>query len=119
MGNRDISEALDVSYQTVLKYIGPQPSRGGVVARKVPVEIPEPAPEDREPAVLALSNVVRYFVGAAAEYSIDVKGREVRLMAHGDGGMATVPFDKWADFAREVAAIGRHLAQERVPPEAW
>lgn len=122
MTNADIARNLGVTHHTIIRHIGPQPGRNwGDYQRRMRFEqkkIPEPAPEAPE-AVLCVINRCTYLSGKVAEYCVDAGAKAVKFKPLAADGMVEISFDDWATFAREVAAIGRNLAAQRVPVEAW
>ena len=122
MTNADIAQALGTTAVTVRRYIGPQPGRnwGGVSgAAARPAEAAEAPEAEASPACLAVTNSVVYLQGVAAEYAVDAGKRRVNFMLPGMETFACVDFDKWPDFAREVAAVARKLDGQNVPVEMW
>ena len=121
MTNQDIANSLNVSYQTIYKYLGPQPSRGGRVASTLPMEIAkpkEPEPESEKPAVLLVVNRVLNLAGKKASYTIDAHKKLVEI-EFDNGGRGEIPYGDWEIFADEVDAIRRNLKGQTVPPEMW
>lgn len=122
MTNADIAEALGTTPVTVRRYIGPQPGRnwGGYRSRAArPAEADRLVEAEAPPACLAVTNSVVYLQGVAAEYAVDAGKRRVNFMLPGMETFACVDFDKWPDFAREVAAVARKLDGQSVPVEMW
>lgn len=122
MTNADIAEALGCTAVTVRRYIGPQPGRnwGGYRSRAArPAEAAEAPKAEASPACLAVTNSVVYLQGVAAEYAVDAGKRRVNFMLPGMETFACLDFDKWPDFAREVAAVARKLDGQSVPVEMW
>ena len=124
MTNADIANCLGVNPATIIRHIGPQPGKNWEGykrrmampgPRTVRAEPEEPAPE----AVLAVTNRCTYLSGKVAEYCVDAGAKAVKFKPLTADGMVEVSFDDWAAFAREVEAIGRNLAAQRVPVEAW
>lgn len=66
-----------------------------------------------------MTNSVVYLQGVAAEYAVDAGKRRVNFMLPGMETFAQLDFDKWSDFAREVAAVARKLDGQSVPVEMW
>lgn len=118
MTNQDIANTLDVSYPTVYRYLGKQPSRGGMVSQYIPIDSKrETPPEEEHEAVLPVVNRVTYLKGAFGQYSVDAQARTVTLIVK--GAMVEVEFDQWEAFASEIAAIGRNLNKQTVGVEMW
>lgn len=122
MTNMDIARALDVSYPTVHRHLGAQPGRGGRVASTIAAprfeEVrTEPRKEPVYKGVLPVVNRVTYLTGTTAEYVVDAKKAVVTFAI--DDMIAEIPFDRWSEFAEEVAAIQRNLVRQTMTPEIW
>ena len=124
MTNADIARSLGVTPATIIRHIGPQPGRNWE-GYKYRMGIPEPKTTEASPAeheleaVLCVINRCTYLSGKVAEYCVDAGAKAVKFKPLAADGMVEISFDDWATFAREVAAIGRNLAAQRVPVEAW
>lgn len=119
MTNMDIARALDVSYPTVHRHLGAQPSRGGRVASTINVtpRFEEVRTEPVYNGVLPVVNRVTYLTGTIAEYVVDAKKAAVTFAI--DDMIAEIPFDKWTEFVAEVNAIQRNLNRQTMTPEIW
>ena len=119
MTNTDIAQALGCSYQTVHKYIGAQPSRGGLYARSIhPVSKNEEQEPEYEP-VLPVVNSVTYLSGEACEYEVDSRSKRVNIKGKGGEGAIAIGFDSIELFADEIAAICRNLKEQIIVTEMW
>lgn len=120
MSNHEIAKALDVSYQTVLRMIGKQPSslrKPAVRGFAMPVNA-SPVPEKEEPeACLAVLGRSVSLKGDAGEYSLDC-GADV-LVIKLDGGILYVPFRKIEGLINELAAIQRNIPRVKTGNEMW
>lgn len=88
MSNRDIASALDITYQTVLKYIGKQPPTS-VMQRQPAAVLPVSGEEtlnvvpdqevhpDQQSSALRVVSAVYTLKGAAALYTFDTSEDEV------------------------------------------
>ena len=123
MSNREIADALGCGYSTLVKYIGPQPGRGGRVsatiqsAPVVPITRKHEEPVEVTEGVLPVVNRTISLRGEYGEYEVNTKAMTVTC-AVGDS-VVEIPFDKWETFAKEVAAINRNLARASLSPEIW
>lgn len=127
MTNTDIANALDISYASVYRLIGKQPSslRASNHTADLPPSIPATAPASNETpvpepeAALIVEDRVLRLAGLFASYRVRVKDKEVDIYIDGEGVAMTVKFDELTAFASEIAAIDRHTASLRVGCEAW
>ncbi len=118
MTNDDIANALGVSYPTVYRAIGKQPSRGGWVARSIHVKTQRvEAQTEEHDAVLPVVNRVTSLAGKWATYSVDAGEKTVKIEC-GDWQIG-IPFGEWQTFCAEVEAIGRNLGRQIVGAEMW
>lgn len=120
MTNMDIAKSLGVSYPTVYRHIGAQPSRGGKMAAFVPEPTPpRAAPADDAPAALVVTGRVVNLMGEAAEYRFDAGARSVTVRPAGAESEITVPFDALPLMIAELQAIARQLDRQALTAEMW
>lgn len=127
MTNREIADALDVSYKAVLAAIGKQPKE----LRKKPEfhtpVLPPPtyasepasrAEEEIASASLVVANKYIELAGLFGNYSIPIHDRVVNINTSDHGSMQ-VPFDKLDDFILELQAIQRKVPSLVLSTEMW
>lgn len=120
MSNQEIAKALDVSYQTVLRVIGQQPSslRKPAVRNFAALMNAAPIQEKEEPeACLAVLNRNVSLMGDFAEYSLDCSD-DILTVKVGEGTVS-VPFQKIGLLMNELAAIQRNIPRVKVGNEMW
>lgn len=111
MTNQDIANALDVSYQTVLKYIGQQPS--GLRRRYIGIDTQRN--EEYQPCLEVTRRVVD-LKGKAATYS--VRCDEITIQTN-CGDSVLIAKDQINQFISELKAIKRHIEKENNWSEMW
>ena len=117
MSNKEIASALDISYQTVLRFIGKQPSS----LRKQPepraiMEAPKPQPETPEACLIVEDRTVS-LTGMFGSYRIPAQCKCVQVSS-GEGSLS-VPFEKIGEFIDELTAIRRNLDKLTLANEMW
>lgn len=121
MSNPEIAEALDVSPNTISRYIGRGPrsknrNRGGgaPVAAEIKNEEPVEACLKVETAAIGLT-------GAYGQYTIDERQDAVYIIAEAGGHELSgyIPVDQLAIFARELKAIERNIDKVKLRLEVW
>ena len=125
MTNMDIANSLGISYPTVYRYLGAQPSRGGRVAatidtskfKAVESEPVRNEPERIEEPALQVVNRTTSLAGIVAAFVVDAKCKMVTMTV--DDVTIEVPFDMWSQLTNEVVAINRNLAAQTIAPEMW
>ena len=126
MSNQEIAKVLDVSYQTVLRQIGKQPSgMRKTYSRSIPAPansapITETATKtdaDVPEACLAVVGRSVSLMGNAAEYSIDCSSDSVNIKI-GEGSVV-VPLQKMESLIKELAAIMRNVSRVKIGNEMW
>ena len=120
MSNQEIANALDVSYQTVLRVIGKQPSnlRKPAVRNFAAPMNAAPIHEKEEPeACLAVLSRNVSLMGNLAEYSLDC-AEDILTMKVGEGTVC-VPFQKIGLLINELAAIQRNIPRVKIGNEMW
>lgn len=116
MSNREIADALDVSYTTVLAYIGKQPS--GMRKYSKYTDDVEIIPSVVEaPACLVMQNKVIELHGLVGTYEINCKQQHVDVM-YGET-VLRLTFEEMNNFADELKAISRKLDSLNVEHEMW
>ena len=129
MTNTDIANALDISYASVYRLIGKQPSsmrcspHAASVIPKAPLQVSEPAKkQESEPehdAALVVEDRHFKLAGLYANYGVHVKDKTIDVFTTDDGVTLTLKFDEVGVFANELAAIARQTSRLRVGCEAW
>lgn len=126
MSNQEIAKVLDVSYQTVLRQIGKQPSgMRKAYSRNIPapvnsapiIETVAKTDANIPEACLAVVGRSVYLMGNAAEYSIDCSSDSVNIKI-GEGSVV-VPLQKMESLMKELAAIMRNVSRVKVGNEMW
>lgn len=117
MSNQEIADALDVSYYTIVKYIGGAPKS----VRK-PREFHEDvakkeAPPEVAPACLVIQNKQIELHGVMGVYVVDCKKKTV--LAQFGETMLDIAFDKLGDVIGELQAIKRKTSELIVENEMW
>lgn len=128
MSNQQIADSLDVSYQTILRLIGKQPSRVrssrqysvprmGARSCESADDVVASTTHTSAPACLVVEDRTVTLKGTFAAYEIPVRKKCVEIGC--DYGSIRVPFDKLDDFVAELSAIQRRLDGLRVENEMW
>ncbi len=120
MSNQEIAKSLDVSYQTVLRLIGKQPSglRKPAVRNLAASTNEISVCNSNEPkAGLAVIGRSVSLTGDLAEYMLDCT-EDVLTVKIGDGTVC-LPFQKIESLMTELAAICRNIPRVRVGNEMW
>ena len=121
MTNQEIADALGINYQTVLKYIGPQPPH--MRRAKGTYSVEKTAPIE-EPAVacLAVVNSVVEVKSATRKYVIDRKEGTVRIYCPNgyEAQEMVIAYSDLTDFIAELKAIKNKIGEDiSVPLEMW
>lgn len=119
MTNMDIANALGVSYPTVYRVLGRQPSRGGRVAQWIPTEsikLDEPNVDEHD-GVLPVFNRITCLQGKDAVYKVNAKEKTVSISV-GDAEIK-LEFAAIPGFCDELDAIKRNVTKQAVGPEIW
>ena len=112
MSNREIADTLDVSYQSVLRVIGKQPSGIRKNTEKQVVQAPaEPG------ACLTVTGRVISLTGEQAKYTLD--GEHEILLVSIDGNVLQVPFGQIGKIVSELASISRNIHKVMTGAEMW
>lgn len=122
MNNVQIADALGVSRQTVIRYIGPQPKelndysrpRGPRGPRMKAVSVVEEAP----PACLVVDARTISLTGMYGKYELDIKDGRIDII-NGTGQEMRVNKDMLGDFINELSAIKRKMEVLTFENEAW
>ena len=123
VSNREIADALGVSYSCIKKYIGCQPkgmrkvrSKGVVYGRGKSEE----APAEEIPPCLVIRNRTVTAAGIDMEYIIDYELQTVRMHKPSRSNIFWMfTFDELANALPELQAISRRASECRVTPEMW
>ena len=120
MSNKEIANALDVSYQTVLRVIGKQPPNlRRPEPRNLQPEINEihvPTAEEQD-ACLAILDKSISLVGDVAEYKVDCADNVLTLTI--DGNSVCVSLPKISSLLKELRTIQRHIPEMKIGNEMW
>lgn len=124
MNNQEIANALDVSYQTVLRIIGKQPSdlRRQPPRNPHPVIIEAPASnvvsvaEEQETCLAILDRSIS-LIGDVAEYKVDCADN-ILTMTIGDNSIC-VSLPQISALLKELNAIERHITDVKIENEMW
>lgn len=124
MTNMDIANALGVSYPTVYRVLGRQPSRGGRVAQWIPTEsikrveptVQEPQQQEHD-GILPVFNRITCLQGKDAVYKVNAKEKTVSISV-GDAEIK-LEFAAIPGFCDELEAIKRNVTKQVVGPEIW
>lgn len=126
MTNSDIARALDVSYHTVLHYIGNQPGRAARHAYT-----PKPVKShckslgggngmsESAPACLAVSGRIVSLEGICGSYMVDAINSTITIDTGWCEKSIDMPADKLPDFINELSAIMRHIPELSKCNEMW
>lgn len=122
MNNVQIADALGISRQTVIRYIGPQPKelndysgpRGPRGPRMKAAFVVEEAP----PACLVVDARTISLTGMYGKYELDVKEGRIDI-TNGTGQEMMVSRDMLGDFINELSAIKRKMEVLTFENEAW
>lgn len=122
MNNAEIAKALDLSRQTVIRYIGPQPKelneRGGPRGPRGPRVKPEQTVEEAPPACLVVDGQVIALTGMYGKYELHIKDGRINIL-NGCGQEMMVNKDMLGDFINELSAIKRKMEVLTFENEAW
>ena len=120
MNNREIGDALGVSYVTVYKYIGAQPKELKKKRESYPrTKQPKPVAvaEEAQPCICVKNRTVE-LEGIFGSYTIDIKKGTVAC-TNAIGQCLSVSKDNIDDFINELNAIKRKLESLVVGNEMW
>lgn len=122
MSNRDIANTTGVSLATIYKHLGPQPAalRKPFAPSFKDSHSDEPGKaEDDVEAALVVDNQTIGLAGLYAGYRVDIRAKKVSIFVEDGVDVMTLSFDEAQTFAKELAAIARHVDSLRVGPEMW
>lgn len=117
MNNQEIADALGISYNTVFRYIGKQPSelrKSGIRAKAVS----QPQPEDESSACLAVANRILILESMQNRYEVNLKNRMLRIGSDSDRGVC-VALDGIEEFIDELRCIARRAEDLKLENEMW
>ena len=126
MSNMEIANAVGAGYSTVAKYLGAAPGRGGRVSATIPQQVIDIKPREERAAkpaepeyegVLPVVNRRVSLKGNFGEYEVDQLRKTVTFAI--SEMVAEISYEEWQIFAKEVAAINRHISTEGLSPEIW
>lgn len=117
MSNSEIAESLDVSRETIIKYIG----KGGPRRQTVrPAIMPTREDEKDEPvqACLKVEPSEIRLTGAYGKYAFAPDGDSIYVTIDSDY-LFSVPRDQLSTFIRELQAIERNIGKVKTRLEVW
>lgn len=120
MSNRDIANALDVSYQSVLRAIGKQPPRVRKPVAYSMAETASPLSErdkGKPDAHLSVRSRLITLAGEVAEYSLDCSG-EILTITVGNGNIC-IPLRNVELLMNELSVIQRNIPRVKIEDELW
>lgn len=113
--NKEIAEQMDISYQTVLKYIGAQP--GNVPRKRVEHDVPHETAEIAPPPCLAVTGKNVTLKGELASYIVDGCCGTI-LVSMGDSTML-LDFEDLDKIMNELSAIRHNINSVKTGAEMW
>lgn len=123
MTNMDIANVLGVSISTVYRCIGAQNYHSARRQKRQmeppSMEVPKTKHEEEPDASLVVENRTIGLAGLYAGYKVNIKDKNVVVFVEDNVDALVVPFDQIENFARELAAISRHISGLHIGNEMW
>ena len=114
MSNREIADALGVSYHTILKILGKQPT----TLRKERTFHPVKAPDATKQAVLIVTERTHILQGEFGRYHVNSAASTVQVCLP-EQTPFHLTFDQLSTLYTELAAILQQMEHIRLAFEAW
>lgn len=119
MSNYEIAKSLDVSYATVLRLIGKQPSgMRKQMTKRTDVAVISALPNDTSPEpCLSVAGKSLSLTGDFAQYFLDLANDQLTIKA--DEHLLNMGLDKIGALINELSAIQRKLPLINASNEMW